>query len=119
MLYEVITLLPMVRYATGDTGSIVSYQELATQLSENYSQIIPDLKLPLGFVHGRVPTVQQTLRTETIKEGLYANPEVVPMITGLFGLNLKHGVSEIHIHLNPNTKSSETIRKKIHHAIFV
>lgn len=79
--------LPLMRYRTGDYGSIHSYRDVVARLKKFGKLPDPDLKLPFVAVSGRgkfVATKDGELYPEAIKEAIYAVPKLAAGVTGNF-----------------------------------
>jgi phenylacetate-CoA ligase len=115
------SLIPLMRYSTGDSGEIIRHSDLLKILDEDYPQLIPDLKLPLGIMCGRLKNEftihHERIYLEDIKEGLYSNFEVASKITGLLSLRINAGNAELWIQLRNETQNTEELQKKIIYAV--
>jgi phenylacetate-CoA ligase len=114
-------ILPLLRYATGDRGSTITYRELVTLLSGRYTEFIPDLKLPLGIFKGRMQnriTVNDSLvHVEDIKEGLFSDIESASNCTGLIRIGKSGNDWSVVVQLKRNAIKNSLLEKKLHNAI--
>jgi phenylacetate-CoA ligase len=114
-------LLPIFRYSTGDSGHIVSYSNLNEILKNDYPQLLPDLKLPLGIMYGRTKnrykTKEECIYLEDIKEGLYTNFEVAENITGLIQVKNEDNNITIKVQLQKGRIPNKNLDKKIQSAV--
>jgi phenylacetate-CoA ligase len=124
LLFSVLdtkNLLPLIRYSTGDAGEIVSYNDLIKVLGKNFPQLIPDLKLPLGIMQGRLKnefiSKESKLYMEDIKEGIYSDFDVAASITGLLSLKINSDDCELWVQLKSNIQKVESLGKKIKEAV--
>lgn len=85
-------LIPLMRYNSQDCGEVFSYNKMKDALKDfRYSDLIPELKLPLVAVSGRKDRFLELhgnrVNPEEIKQGLYEDFEVAALTTGYFKLN--------------------------------
>ena len=110
-------ILPIIRYSTGDSGEVISYTRLANLLSDRYPGLIPDLKLPIGFLFGRTNNRYMhkgaIIRFEDIKEGLFANQEVASCITGLIKVDMSADSVSVLVHLKKGIRKNDVLAKKL------
>lgn len=86
--------IPLLRYRSGDFGSILPYEVVVETLQKHGVDIVPDLKLPFVAVSGRGKSLSVesgNLYPEEVKEALYADPEVAAAISGNFFLTAPDG----------------------------
>ncbi len=111
------SLLPLMRYSTGDCGSTITYKEFSDILKTKYPELIPDLKLPIGLMYGRLKSEfafhGRSLFIEDIKEGLYANFEVASNITGYISLKANNESAELFIQLKKSIKKRPALEESI------
>lgn len=111
------SLLPIIRYSTGDSGIVLTYNQLKKILHPAYQQLLPDLKLPLGILFGRsknrLNKENHVIHMEDIKEGLFNDPEVAQNITGLIKVLNEENEITVLIHLERGIKNSDSLRNKI------
>jgi phenylacetate-CoA ligase len=95
-------LIPLIRYNSTDRGGIIPYNKMKDILINfKKSELIPDLKLPLVWVGGRVERFLEAkgkrIYPEEIKQGLYEDFEVASLTTGYFKLNKEKQNLEIQL----------------------
>jgi phenylacetate-CoA ligase len=114
-------ILPIIRYNTGDAGKIMSYNQLKTVLTPKYPIFIPDLKLPIGILYGRIKNQiifrNQFLHIEDIKEGLFSDSEVGSKVTGLIKIQSNKDKIYVMVHLKNGILNDTNLKKKIRNAI--
>ncbi|MBA7519556.1 hypothetical protein ES705_11635 [subsurface metagenome] len=112
------SILPIVRYSTGDRGQVMKYTHVRDNLTGKYTHLIPDLKLPIALLFGRTGSKRSvngnTIYIEDIKEKLYSDFEVASSITGLFTLKTSDDRLLLKIHLKENIQKSKNLDKKIY-----
>jgi phenylacetate-CoA ligase len=110
-------IVPVIRYNTGDTGDLLSYNKLYTLLNNRYNDLLPDLKLPIGIMYGRKTNIfhfkDQYFYLEDVKEGLFTHTEVAACITGLTGIRIQADHLKIQVHLQRGIKKSDALNRKI------
>jgi phenylacetate-CoA ligase len=115
------SLLPLMRYSTGDCGFAVGYKELAEILNKRYPELLPDLKLPLGIMQGRIKSEfyihEDQLFIEDIKEGLFRKIEAASSITGFITLKMMKDTAEVLVQLRKNIKKSPVLVKQLTEAV--
>lgn len=113
-------IVPIIRYQTGDKGELVTYEEINSVLANQYKNLLPDLKLPIGIMGGRINNALQHKGTflflEDIKEGLFSDSELANCITGLAGLKAINGVPQIQVHLKNGIKKNTSLNRKAEEA---
>jgi len=116
-------LLPIFRYSTGDSGYLISYRKLYEILKNDYPNLIPDLKLPLGLMCGRIKnrysTKEGVVSLEDIKEGLYTDFEVAENITGLVQIKNEDHKVILNIQLKRDKTNNKNLEKKIISAVHI
>jgi phenylacetate-CoA ligase len=114
-------LLPIFRYSTGDSGNIISHKNLCEILMVDYPKLLPDLKLPVGLMCGRLKNRYQTktdcIYREDIKEGLYTDFEVADNITGLIQVKNEDNIISVNLQLKKDRISGKNLEKKIRSAV--
>ena len=98
-------LIPLIRYNSKDTGDIIPYNKLKNILMKfGKNDLIPDLKLPLVWVGGRIERFLEVngkrVYPEEIKQGLYEDFEVAAKTTGYFKLNKESKILEVQLKKN-------------------
>ena len=82
--------IPLLRYRTGDTGKVLSYDHVVQTLRRFGHELQPTLKLPFVAVYGRgksLPTREGNLFPEAVKEALYGDHDLAASITGNFRIS--------------------------------
>jgi phenylacetate-CoA ligase len=114
-------LLPIFRYSTGDSGHIISYMDLYEILKIDYPLLMPDLKLPMGILFGRIKNRYDTkgniIFQEDIKEGLYNDFEVAENITGLIQVKNEDYKISVKVQLQKDRTAGKNLEKKIQSAV--
>jgi phenylacetate-CoA ligase len=109
--------VPMVRYATGDLGDVLSPQALAATLATcGHETLQPSLPLPCAWVAGRAST--SGLRAETLRHGLYSDPIVAQAVTGHFTVYTPAGSPRAAVQLRRGTTPSAALRAATQRALF-
>jgi len=82
------TMMPLIRYASGDIGQIIPYESLKKYLFKlNLKEYIPSLPLPIIALKGRKQILDFTgitVSPDTIKHIIYTSKCIQPLITGYF-----------------------------------
>lgn len=108
------SIIPVIRYSTGDSGTTITYSKLKEKLGEKYKSLLPDLKLPLGIILGRSKNKfninKHIFYLEDIKEGLFSNPEVASAITGLIKVETGDRTAKVLVHLKKGIKHSAALQ---------
>lgn len=83
------SIIPIIRYKTGDVGMTMSYSELGKKLKElNLTKFLPKFKLPILFFLGRnkdtIRMKDKEINTMDIKEILFEDFNIARNITGYF-----------------------------------
>jgi phenylacetate-CoA ligase len=116
-----LSILPIIRYSTGDAGNIMSYNQLKSIVSPNHLSILPDLKLPVGILHGRIKNRLvyrgKYLHIEDLKEGLFSNHEVALNVTGLIKIQGEKDNMIVMVHMKEGVRHNPNLEKKIHASI--
>ncbi len=81
--------IPLIRYNTGDTARILTYNEMKGLLeSVGLAEFLPEFKLPFGLVWGKKLAVtsknEQSLSVHEVKEALYRDFKLAGRVTGNF-----------------------------------
>jgi phenylacetate-CoA ligase len=109
-------IVPVIRYSTGDSGAVLSYSKLVEILSSDYPKLIPELKLPVGIIFGRlknrIQTAQGMLHMEDIREALFSDKGLAASFTGLAGLDTSQALPALNVHLKRNVNSRTALQKK-------
>jgi len=108
-------IIPIIRYATGDSGSLLTWEELVKLLGPSHKDVIPDLQLPIGIIYGRtknrLKADGRNLHIEDIKEALFLNNEIAASVTGLLKAELTDGNLLVHLHLKEKLKPETALKK--------
>jgi phenylacetate-CoA ligase len=108
-------IIPVIRYSTGDSGSILNYYELKEKLGSKYAGLLPDLKLPLGIIMGRTKNrynvSDKVLHLEDIKEALFLDAKLAETITGLIKVSLNKETPLVDIHLKEKVKITPSLTR--------
>ncbi len=122
LLFSVVdkqSILPVIRYLTGDLGKVFAYKNLSEILSDGYPQFIPDLKLPIAIMSGRtkskIKSASGDLYIEDIKEKLYSDFLVTSSITGLLRIKPHEKRIQLSIHLKNKIQKNKSLEMKIYH----
>lgn len=96
--------MPLVRYQTGDCGSILPYSHVTRILrSFKYDAYVPGLPYPLLAVAGRTDqsatVAGKTIRMELLRALLYSNRTLASVTTGQFHATARRGRLHVHIQL--------------------
>lgn len=110
-------ILPLMRYSTGDMGSVMEYTKISSLLSKSHPDLIPKLHLPLGLMKGRSKNILgsegKEFQVEMLKEGLYEDVEAAHAVTGYFHLEAKNGHWQAMIQLKQQIKKNKQLSQKI------
>ena len=110
-------IIPLLRYTTGDRGRVIPLVDVRAALGARFSELMPDLKLPICMMMGRTQNrivVNDTKAClEDIKEALFLDRKVASAITGLFQLKVGADVAALRVHLKPNVSPSTGLAKRI------
>jgi len=101
--------IPLIRYRTGDVGSVLTHNEVVAALKECGYAIEPDLKLPFVAVWGRdyaVETKSGRLTVGAVKESLYVDPKLAAACTGNFLLSTEGNALRADIQLKSGKQPS-------------
>lgn len=115
------SLLPLIRYSTGDAGNILKFSDLELLLSKDYPGLVPDLKLPLGLMYGRSKNLlrydDHEMYLEDVREGLFSDREVASSVTGLIRLAYEKDIPQVDVQLNKNFHKNKNLEERIRRAI--
>jgi phenylacetate-CoA ligase len=116
-------LLPAIRYSTGDSGDVMTFEKLNSLLNPEYKQYLPDLKLPIVIYNGRMTNQMRIsnhrIHIEDIKEGLFSDSVVSESVTGIIKLGGNDKNPEIIVQLKKGYGKNQRLEMKIHDAINV
>ena len=116
------SILPVLRYATGDSGKVFKYENFSKLLQNSYPQFIPDLKLPVAIMSGRTKSriqfANKFLSIEDIKEKLYLDYEFASSITGLLMIKPLKNRLQLSIQLKDKVKKTSILEGKISHIMY-
>ena len=109
------SVIPLIRYCSGDCGRLVSYDHLANLLAGfKLDHLRPFLKLPLTTMSGRASNYLNLndirLYPEDLKLGLFEDAEAASRTTGYFVLSVDQGVPVIQLQLKPGLSPSGSLR---------
>lgn len=111
------SIFPIIRYATGDLGRVIKYENYTGLLKNSHPQFIPDLKLPVAIMSGRAHSKIQfdsnSLYIEDIKEKLYQDNEFAASITGFIMVKPLKDSLHLSIQLKDRVKKTSGLEKKI------
>lgn len=114
--------VPMVRYAPGDLGEVISRQALADMLTTcGHEALMPSLPLPCAWVCGRasrLTTAPGGLHTETLRHGLYSDPAVAAAVTGHFTVHTPAGSQRAAVQLRRGTAPCAALQQATQRALF-
>jgi phenylacetate-CoA ligase len=114
-------ILPIIRYRTGDAGTIISYNQFKKVITPKYPSLLPDLKLPIGMLYGRTKNRiifrDQCLYVEDIKEGLFSDHEVASNVTGLIKVQIDKDKITVLVHLKDKVQNDINFKNKIRSAM--
>ena len=113
--------IPLIRYASGDRGRIITYTRLSEVLHRhNLAHLLPQFKLPLAAVFGRSKIVEldgEIISPEEVKAGLYSNFDLPPTTTGNFKMKKTENAISVKVQLKEGIKPTlflaESYRKAI------
>lgn len=113
-------LIPLLRYNSKDSGWIFPYIQVKDVLTKyGYTDLLPDLKLPLVAVGGRKDRFLEVdgkrLYPEEVKQGLYEDFEVAALTTGYFKLN--QAGRKIEIQLQKGVTPTVELESRFKHAL--
>ncbi len=116
------SLIPLIRYNSGDTGDLYPHNRLKDILSkENHEDLLPELKLPVVALKGRSGKVLsiegKTVAPEEIKQGLYSDYEVAALTTGYFRMSENKNIGQVEIQLKKNIIITPELRQKFRKAL--
>jgi phenylacetate-CoA ligase len=122
--------LPLIRYAIGDNGGVLSYDEVEKAMKENGTSMEKEARvakvkelyeLPMVYLYERSDLSTKLygaiIYPEHIREGMY-HPDVTDYITGKFTMFTQFDEEhneflEIHFELKPDIKPSERLKKLV------
>lgn len=122
--------LPLIRYAIGDNGGVLSFDEVTRSMKANGTSIEKEARnakikelyaLPMVYLYERSDLSTKLygaiIYPEHIREGMY-HPDVTDYITGKFTMLTQFDKDhneflEIHFELKPGTKPSERLKKTV------
>jgi len=120
MLFSVTdkkSILPVLRYATGDLGKVIKYENFSELLQNSYPHLIPDLKLPVAIMSGRTNSkilfANKSFSIEDIKEKLYLDYEIASSITGLIVVRTFKTHLQLSVQLKDKVKKTSILKGKI------
>jgi len=110
------TVIPLIRYYSGDCGKLISYNELVRLLAQfRLADLKPWLKLPLATMTGRatnvLPYKGQPLYPEDLKLGLYETENAARQTTGYFVLSVEQEKPLVEVQLKPGMTPSAELGK--------
>ena len=115
------SMLPLIRYSTGDAGRIIKYRDMQSLLAKKYPELIPDLKLPLGMMFGRLKNQlkyeDHDIYLEDIREGLFSEKDVASCVTGLIRLIYDKDKPHVEVQLKEAIRNSKNLEERIKKAI--
>ena len=108
------TVIPLIRYNSGDCGKLLTYNTLVNILNEfHLEHLNPILKLPLSTMTGRLSnhliTKNGKIFPEDLKLGLYENWDAASQTTGYFMLSADNEVPLVEVQLKPGVIPSGTL----------
>jgi len=113
--------LPVIRYATGDEGSIIPFERLKKVLKQfGMAEHLPKYRLPLVAVKGRDQYIAQgnnRIYPDTIKNTIYSSPELPTLTTGSFKLSESGNNIVIEIQLKKGVTLTSGIEEKFKAAL--
>ncbi len=103
--------VPLVRYRTGDRGSVHGHTEFCDLLRRaGLGDMIPKLRLPFVSLWGRagngIAVAGGTVTPEHVKSSIYRSDELAASITGNFRMSPDDGGMRIKIQLKPGKELS-------------
>lgn len=111
------SILPVIRYATGDQGILYSYKEVEKKLQNGYEHLTPDLRLPMAMMAGRkqnqIHFKNNVYTLEAVKEGLFSDHQVASEISGLVGLEAGKSRPVIKVHLKKGVTKNRQIKTRV------
>lgn len=115
------TKLPLMRYNTGDAGSLISYVELKKILNKfGLMELLPYYRLPLACVWGRNEYLEingEKLSPDAIKNGLYSDFDLPKFITGYFTMKKSERQLNIELQLKKDAAVSGELKNKFKAAL--
>lgn len=110
-------MLPIIRYSTGDMGSIIPFEKLKELLLQhNLKECMPAYKLPLIVLKGRSQHLDfngKHICPNLTKHILYSIPGLPRLITGYFRIKKTNDKFVLEIQLKANQQISEEIKNKL------
>lgn len=110
------TKLPLVRYRTGDLGSVISFDKLNKTLNKfGLSEYLPYYKLPLACVRGRDEYLDfngRRIYPDLVKNALYGDFELPKFITGYFAMKKSGQQLNIELQLKEGVRPEEELKNK-------
>lgn len=113
--------IPLIRYASGDRGRIITYTRLSEVLHRhNLAHLLPQFKLPLAAVFGRSKIVEvdgEIISPEEVKAGLYSDIELPLTTTGNFKMRKAENAVSVMVQLKNGIKSTPSLAERYRKAI--
>lgn len=114
--------VPMIRYASGDLGDVMTPLGLCQALDcVGLLALQPTLPLPCGWVAGRengIQTAAGHLRVEDLRHGIYGDLDVARAVTGHFTVHGSGGAKRAAVQLRHGVAVSTPLRKATELALF-
>ncbi|MBN2610776.1 MAG: hypothetical protein JXB00_04390 [Bacteroidales bacterium] len=116
------SLMPLMRYDTGDSGNLLSYKNLSGALElHNLQSLSPELKLPLALIHGRrnnyIIYGGKRVYASQLKNGLYEDFNLAGKTTGYIRISMVNGSPQIELQLKPGFKSNKSLTSAFAYAL--
>jgi len=106
--------LPIIRYATGDRGSVINFEQLKETLTKlGLKDYIPSFKLPLVALYGRKKYLDfsgKKIYPDLIKEVIYSDLELPKLITGYFRMAKIDNQLCLEIQVKENKQVTEELK---------
>jgi phenylacetate-CoA ligase len=101
--------LPLLRYNTKDSGSLLGYDDLVAVLNAHgYGSLAPRFHLPVALLRGRKQQVRLSdggvLSTAHVKEALYADADVARRLTGFFRIEQDADATTVRVQARPDVE---------------
>lgn len=112
-------MVPLIRYNTGDTARIISFDALEQIMCEyGRPDLVPEFRLPFVVTWGKYEPLnlanQKKVYPESVKEALYADQHVAEAITGNFRLQRCNGDKpEVLVQLKPAVPTTADLQKQL------
>ncbi|MFO7659088.1 MAG: hypothetical protein R6W78_18660 [Bacteroidales bacterium] len=116
------SVIPLMRYDTGDSGTLISYKNLSETLAmQNLHSMSPELKLPLAAIHGRrnnyVLYKGNRVYASQIKSGLYEDFDLAGKTTGYFRISMVKNTPQIELQLKPGVRPERSLTSAFGYAL--